>query len=370
MVKHLVGTENVSHQIDALLKQEFFGNVGLIVGQKRANLPDLVVYLARTPNPEEGEATDNPTPKQDLIMDIGWMQEHVKQVARMLPGGLSIIGLVLVNKQSGPEQVTGLKKVNVEKVLQFVANNQAKTTFSQTEDANTFCVMSIGKDKSSLTVQSLDVDSKSWKPANIKFEDKPTAWQVVKSNFLLDYPMFFDAQCDDLSEKFAKTLSKVHATLDNAIVLFDNEYRSYARGEMLNPLMKKVEKKGKKSKKSKHVEDDEDEDTSCQKQVYNAEVLIDDEGIDCDDIEVNESGSRLRLSGKMTVRVYMHPEATVLEAIEAVKEDILRTISARLDIHCDSLVGDETKGTEQPNVSDLFKYVVVAFKYFTIIFFF
>jgi len=46
----------------------------------------------------------------------------------------------------------------------------------------------------------------------------------------------------------------------------------------------------------------------------------------------------------------LHPEATVLEAIEAIKEDLMKTISARLDIHCDSLVGDDTKGTDQPNV--------------------
>jgi len=154
--------------------------------------------------------------------------------------------------------------------------------------------------------------------------------------------------------------------LDNAMVLFDQEYRPFSRGELLNPAMKKAAEKsgkgsgggkksgGKKSrrggKNQEENEEDEEAEKVCQKKVYNAEILIDDEADDCQDLEVQDSGSRLILSGKMTLRVYLHPEATVLEAVEAIKEDLMRTISARLDIHCDSLVGDDTKGTDQPNV--------------------
>ncbi len=52
----------------------------------------------------------------------------------------------------------------------------------------------------------------------------------------------------------------------------------------------------------------------------------------------------MRLSGRMAVRAYLHPRATVGEAIEAVKEDLLRSLNARCDMHCDSLVGEEIGG--------------------------
>ena len=52
----------------------------------------------------------------------------------------------------------------------------------------------------------------------------------------------------------------------------------------------------------------------------------------------------MRLSGRMAIRAYLHPRATVGEAIEAVKEDLLRSLNARCDMHCDSLVGEEIGG--------------------------
>jgi len=52
----------------------------------------------------------------------------------------------------------------------------------------------------------------------------------------------------------------------------------------------------------------------------------------------------MRLSGRMAIRAYLHPRATVGEAIEAVKEDLLRSLTVRCDMHCDTLVGEEMGG--------------------------
>ena len=83
-------------------------------------------------------------------------------------------------------------------------------------------------------------------------------------------------------------------------------------------------------------------------------LLSDDDEKDVEAV-VSEAGSRLRLSGRMALRVFLHPEATVLEAVEAIKEDIMRTVKARLEIHTDSLVGEngEAKWQEQANVSSI-----------------
>ena len=46
----------------------------------------------------------------------------------------------------------------------------------------------------------------------------------------------------------------------------------------------------------------------------------------------------------MAVLTFLHPRATVSEAVEAVKADLLKSLSARSDMHCDSLVGEEVSG--------------------------
>ena len=52
----------------------------------------------------------------------------------------------------------------------------------------------------------------------------------------------------------------------------------------------------------------------------------------------------MRLSGRMAVLTFLHPRATVSEAVEAVKADLLKSLNARSDMHCDSLVGEEVSG--------------------------
>ena len=100
------------------------------------------------------------------------------------------------------------------------------------------------------------------------------------------------------------------------------------------------------------------EEPKCIKRVFKADLLLDDPDVDEDneeedDVELMEAGSRLRLSGRTALRVFLHPEATVQEAVWALKEDAMRTITARLDIHADTLVGEggEAKWQEQTNVS-------------------
>ena len=104
------------------------------------------------------------------------------------------------------------------------------------------------------------------------------------------------------------------------------------------------------------------EEPKCIKRVFKADLLLDDPDVDEDnededdkeeDVDVMEAGSRLRLSGRTALRVFLHPEATVQEAVWALKEDAMRTITARLDIHADTLVGEggEAKWQEQTNVS-------------------
>nr|CAG4637996.1 EOG090X0BI6 [Chydorus sphaericus] len=64
--------------------------------------------------------------------------------------------------------------------------------------------------------------------------------------------------------------------------------------------------------------------------------------------EKQECSSDLRFGGQMCIKAYLHGKATVREACQVIKEDILRSLWARCDMHCDSLIGEEQRG--QPDV--------------------
>ena len=63
-----------------------------------------------------------------------------------------------------------------------------------------------------------------------------------------------------------------------------------------------------------------------------------------DDVEILDVSSRMRLSGRMAIRAFLHPRATVAEAVEAIKTDLLKSLNARCEMPCDSLVGEEVRG--------------------------
>ncbi|KAI8778717.1 protein odr-4, partial [Biomphalaria glabrata] len=111
MVRLTIADENVEKYLENLLRENKWF-IGVIIGQLTAQR-NFVVHLTRTPDPVEDEvseengedesgdaATRNVTKKPDLVrpnsldkLDEKWVYTHAKQVSRMLPGGLNVIGL-------------------------------------------------------------------------------------------------------------------------------------------------------------------------------------------------------------------------------------------------------------------------------------
>ena len=306
----------------------------------------------------------------------------------MLPGGLRVLGILLVD---APEINTSSShfafKKKIEKLLEDIETVNSKTSFVTADDESfevSLYVMRINRKAKSSQLQIMqlhvgpdneickDVGLK-WKQSDIKsaeIEDKISSgpWQVVKANFVLDYPVVFTPDQTEgltLSGKVDIALEEVKRSISFSTVLFDGMKRVHSsNGKYLDPSLKDYvikkdggkKSKGKSSKKHPNYEQTDDslhfeEETSIKE--YTADILLgaySDHNIDNlvidNDITV-DSGSRLRFCGKMCIRVYMRPRATIKEASNAVKEDILRSLRARLEMHCDSLVGEETKGTEK-----------------------
>ena len=305
----------------------------------------------------------------------------------MLPGGLQILGILMVDASDvgNAASHTPLKR-KLEKLLQSIETTNQKTSFANTEDMNCesfLYVLNLNRKGKASRLQgvqmpidpsgkvSKDAELK-WKQSEIKqsaLEDKSSTgpWQVIKANFVLDYPVVFSPDQTEgltLSGKVDIALQDVKRSISTATVLFDGPGRMHSSsGHYLDPTLKisntnkkdgGKKSKGKSSKKHQLNESSEYEsETEESRKEYTADILLgaypsndEDECENANEITI-DSGSRLRFCGKMCIRVYMRPRATIKEATHAIKEDILRSLRGRLEMHCDSLVGEETKGTEK-----------------------
>ncbi|KAK8740440.1 hypothetical protein OTU49_002909 [Cherax quadricarinatus] len=109
MGRTVVAEDCLQDKLTALAKAGIF-QIGLVIGQN-AKDRDFIVHLAPTPIPDEGDLsseeeeaipsskTGQTKPKYPdsiaKVVDIT-ISQHTRQVVRMLPGGLDIIGIYVV----------------------------------------------------------------------------------------------------------------------------------------------------------------------------------------------------------------------------------------------------------------------------------
>ncbi|KAG7276178.1 hypothetical protein CRUP_030602 [Coryphaenoides rupestris] len=84
-----------------------FPLTGLLIGQNSAQR-DFVVKATRTPQREETSPT--PSGSGDGL-DIEWVTEHARQVSRMLPGGLSVLGVFYISDAKSEDTLITLRQL-------------------------------------------------------------------------------------------------------------------------------------------------------------------------------------------------------------------------------------------------------------------
>ncbi|CAJ1071384.1 protein odr-4 homolog [Xyrichtys novacula] len=75
---------------------------GLLIGQSSVQR-NFVVMAIRTPEKEESTAAHRNS------LDKEWVTEHARQVSRMLPGGLSVLGFFIIDENDAKDAVTTLQ---------------------------------------------------------------------------------------------------------------------------------------------------------------------------------------------------------------------------------------------------------------------
>ncbi|CAI5642270.1 protein odr-4 homolog isoform X2 [Oreochromis aureus] len=95
--------DDVEGYLSKLCEQKADPVTGLLIGQSSTQR-DFVVMAIRTPQKEESAAAARNS------VDKEWVTEHARQVSRMLPGGLSVVGVFIITDADAKDALTTLRQ--------------------------------------------------------------------------------------------------------------------------------------------------------------------------------------------------------------------------------------------------------------------
>lgn len=326
--------------------------IGLILGQSIGQ-KDYVVHLARTPplanNIVEETLIDSATiVEQDThtadtyiktVKDIptGWVADHAKHVTRMLPGGMWVLGLFIV----GPEDT--LETTSNVQILKSVLSTIHKTLSC---DNKHLCgniqderlILNFNSIRQKYMCKSVDVIKDGiLRPADWRFQEKATKWYQL--NALVDFDRLYlidtNKGPETLKRQLQTILTSVADLIDSSLVVIEGEVKP------LEDALEIISRKKKEGKDCKDIKNDSDNS-------FHVTLYVPCSQNDTDsDAKVTSCSASIRLIGQLVSRTFVQQRASIAEANAAVRQDIVRSLASRLDMHWDSLIGEENGSPEE-----------------------
>jgi len=272
------------------------------------------VFLAETPTEEEEKITKTG-------LDVGWMVEHAKQIIRLLPGGLTVLGFYIFNTEDIFEKQDG----KVRKLLSSVGKIDGDVPEEQIVIVN------------NKTAKVFDSKASAFKNIDMKMYGRTIEFVRVDTSVVLDIPIAVASDAKDLSKDVTPGVERFSENLRNCIFVFDNQM--FGDKHVIGKTIEVEKKKGKGRAKSEVQESSDLEDCSAQA-VINLELLFTDSSCPAD-VVTQSSAVRLKFAGKVSSRSYLPPGATVQAAKKAIKGDLVRSLRTRLEMHCDTMQESE-----------------------------
>ncbi|XP_015236374.1 PREDICTED: protein odr-4 homolog [Cyprinodon variegatus] len=301
MGRSYIVEEDVEGYLSKLCSQLTGPVTGLLIGQSSVQR-DFIVMATRTPQNESADAGKS--------VDKEWVSEHARQVSRMLPGGLSVLGVFMVSESDAKDTLTTLRQFlfSVENLI------SSEQLWMPAEDDVKDCVTLHINPKTRKTVcRTFDVkDPKSVaKPADWKYQSGVcSSWATVSCwlNIDLLVPLPGSITCTKPVDDCLKEELKVWA-------------QQIERGVCLIEGKKLPEDSEIKTGQKKNV-----------RQTYTAQLLITPDGQMVPDV-VQQCGGSLSVRGAIHSRAFLHsnkPKAKLAEKL--LKRDIISTVATRVQM--------------------------------------
>ncbi|XP_014842530.1 PREDICTED: protein odr-4 homolog isoform X1 [Poecilia mexicana] len=325
MGRSYIVEDDVEGYLSKLCSQLAGPVTGLLIGQSTVQR-DFVVMTTRTP--QNDESADG-----GKSVDKEWVSEHARQVSRMLPGGLSVLGVFIISESDAKDTLTTLRQLvfSVENLI------SSERLWTPADDDVTDCVTLHVNPKTRKTVcRTFDVkDPKSVaKPADWKYQSGVcSSWTTVSCCLSVDLMvplpenMAFTRNMDDCLKEELKVWAQ---QIERGVCLIDGK--------------KLPEDSELKAGQKKNV-----------RQTISAQLLITPDVQTAADV-VQRCGGCVSVRGAIHSRAFLHsnkPKAKLAEKL--LKRDIVSTVATRVQMLLEEpqKQNEENKGRKQTEQSCL-----------------
>lgn len=333
MVRAVVVEEAIREFINDLIANKEFA-VGLILGQ----ITDEhyhVIHLTKTPlqsdeqNEEKCKGLKKPKKNHSLEdWDASLLSLHAKQVTRMLLGGLSVLGIfIFTHKDVLETTVLATLKLMLNGIHKVLYHPQYQMVPEQVDPL----LMHLSLNPNKIECKVVDICSSlaSPKVADFRFQSSVGKWKLIECRLAIDLfiPLPKETTEMNLINQFIKGLAPFCKDIWNATALLNGNLRNE------EDLLGGKEVKGKRAQ------------LTSSNSSYRVDLLLDSNCADAiKQVEMNEinCGASMRVKGAIEGRAYVTVKSTVNAAIQYLKQDLVRSLISRCEVHCeDMLVIDE-----------------------------
>ncbi|XP_030902608.1 protein odr-4 homolog isoform X1 [Melopsittacus undulatus] len=298
---------------------------GLLIGQCSVQ-KDYVIQAVRTPLKEEQK--EDTKPSKLASIDEEWITTHASQVSRMLPGGLLVLGVfIITSPELSKDSQNALRKLifSVEKSL-----TKRRLWKPAEEEVSERAALQICSATKKVVCRTYDVQDpkSSAKPADWKYQSALSAsWLALDCtvNVNIHIPLLATSPNHDLEKNIKNGLNRWAKQIEDSVFLINGQVKD-DDAELLEG-----------QKKSRG-------NTQSTSQISDVKVLT----------QLSQGSSRrstatvqvcsgsINLKGAVKCRAYTHNnKPKVKEAIQALKRDIINTLSDRCEILFEDLIINE-----------------------------
>lgn len=303
--------------------------LGLIIGQISPQR-DYIVHLARTPE-QSGDSDTDGKPSTLEEIDNSWITEHARQVSRMLTGGLDLIGVFAF----GPSEMLTKSQAKLRQLL-FSINKTIQHKPASYFDAlnQNRILLQICSATKKTTCRTIDVSDQraTPNPTEVKYQSFASKWLKLETSLSLcnrNFTVGKKLGRSGLQSQITGSVNSMLQSISNAMCTVNGELCSDDQ-----PLFS-----GEKAGKSSHA-------TLKSTQTFKIDIFT-EEPCGPSQPEEKETVASLSVSGSMCCRAYVHQKATVKEAIQALKYDVIRSFLSRCEVLCEDIMDNQEEKTNK-----------------------
>uniref|UniRef100_A0A0B8RU66 Protein odr-4 homolog n=1 Tax=Philothamnus irregularis TaxID=1899461 RepID=A0A0B8RU66_9SAUR len=303
---------------------------GLLVGQC-SQQRDYVLLAIRTPVKEE-ESNSSANHHTDLSnIDEEWTAAHARQVSRMLPGGLLVVGVFII---SVPELAKEIQNI-LRKLLFAVEKSVARKRLWNIaeEDVSDRVVLHLCSTTKKILCRTYDVqDPKSTaKPADWKYQNTLSAsWLSLECtiNVNIHIPLPATLASHNLEKNTRNGLGRWAQQIEEAVFLINGQAREEDAGLL----------EGQKKSRGYMPSATRNLDVRVLTQLMQSTNSR-------STATVQICSGSINLKGALKCKAYIHNnKPKVKDAVQALKRDIINTLSDRCEILFEDLLVNEIPG--------------------------